>query len=149
MDSDEHGEEGRITEDMAVREKMVDKRLGKCELIKKDITSPIIMGKRGAKLLVLGWGSTMPVIKEALAIVGGGGDKDVTFIHNPQPYPLHPDTIDHIKEAGKVVVVEGNATGQFARLVKLETGIEAENILKYNGLQFSAEELVEKIGALL
>jgi 2-oxoglutarate ferredoxin oxidoreductase subunit alpha len=146
VDSDEHDEDGRITEDMAMRKKMVDKRLWKLNLIKQDIIPPIVMGEKNAKLLVLGWGSTMPVIKEALTMVGDG---EVTFIHNPQPYPLHLDTIDHIKKAGQVVVVEGNATGQFARLVKAETNVEAKSILKYDGLQFSAEEIAEKIGALL
>jgi 2-oxoglutarate ferredoxin oxidoreductase subunit alpha len=145
-DSDEHDEEGRITEDMAMREKMVDKRLGKLELIRQDIVPPIVMGDKNAKLLVLGWGSTMPIIKEALSTLE---DEDILFIHNPQPYPLHLDTIDHIKRAKQVVVVEGNATGQFARVVKAETNVEADNILKYNGLQFSVEEIAEKIGALL
>ena len=48
------------------------------------------------------------------------------------------------------MVIEGNATGQFARLVKQETGVQADHlILKYNGLQFSVEEVRERIRELM
>ena len=44
---------------------------------------------------------------------------------------------------------KNNATGQFADVIQLQTGITAnEEILKYDGMPFSVEELTEQIGEL-
>ena len=40
LDSDEHDEEGHITEDLDLRTKMVNKRLKKLDLIEKEIIPP-------------------------------------------------------------------------------------------------------------
>lgn len=55
-DSDEHTEEGHITEDAEIRIKMVEKRLGKLKDIKKEIKQPIYIGSRGPEILFIGWG---------------------------------------------------------------------------------------------
>jgi 2-oxoglutarate ferredoxin oxidoreductase subunit alpha len=147
VDSDEHDEEGRITEDMNIRVQMVDKRLGKLKLIKRDILPPTLIGDKNAATVLLGWGSTLEVVTEALGKIKSS---DILFIHNSQPYPIHPLTVKHIKKAKRLAVIEGNASGQFARLVRQETGREADcKILKYNGLQFSVEEIIERIGEFL
>ena len=54
-----------------------------------------------------------------------------------------------IAEAEKVVVVENNATGQFADILEVETGeIVHERLGKWNGEPFSVEELTQKFRAL-
>jgi 2-oxoglutarate ferredoxin oxidoreductase subunit alpha len=147
VDSDEHDEQGRITENMDVRTQMVDKRLRKLKLILQNIVPPTLIGEENADTVILGWGSTLEVAREALSKIN---NPDVVFVHNSQPYPLHHITVQHINRAKRIAVIEGNATGQFARLVKIETGREVDSkILKYSGLQFSVEELVERIGELL
>jgi len=46
--------------------------------------------------------------------------------------------------AERIIVVENNATGQFARLLRAETGcVIADQWLKYNGLAFSVDELTD------
>ncbi len=61
-------------------------------------------------------------------------------------YPLPQQTARYLKKAQKTIIAENNATAQFAKLIKLRTGIEIENkILKYNGLSFYVEELTEKL----
>ncbi len=147
VDSDEHDEEGRITEDMTVRTMMVDKRLRKLTLIKEDIAEPTLIGDKDAKTVLVGWGSTLGVVREALT---GINSEDILFVHLAQPYPLHPLVLSLVAGAVRFMAIEGNATGQLARLIKLETGREADDlILKYNGLQFTVEEVSGRIGEIL
>jgi 2-oxoglutarate ferredoxin oxidoreductase subunit alpha len=143
VDSDEHDEEGHITEDLDFRTKIVDKRLQKMDSIKKEIEDPLLIGNKNYKTLVIGWGSTYYGISEALKRLD---KKDIAFLHYKQVYPLHPDTEKYLKKAEKTIMIENNATGQFAKLIKMETGIQIDYlILKYNGLPFSVEELEKKI----
>ncbi len=147
VDSDEHDEEGHITEDLDFRTEIVDKRLKKMDLIKKEIEPPELIGNKKYKTLVIGWGSTYYGIKEALDRLD---NRNMAFLHYKQLYPLHSDTRKYIEKANKTVVVENNATGQFAKLIKMETGIQVDkSILKYNGLPFGVEEIVRKLKGIL
>lgn len=143
VDSDEHDESGHITESMDIRSKMVEKRLKKLELIKKEIIPPELFGRENYEILIVGWGSTYSAIKEALEILNRD---DVAFLYFKQVYPLHPDTANYIKKAKKSFIIENNATAQFGQLIKLYTGIDIENkILKYNGLPFAVEEIIDYV----
>jgi 2-oxoglutarate ferredoxin oxidoreductase subunit alpha len=147
VDSDEHDEEGHITEDLDLRVKMVNKRLKKQDLIMEEIFEPQLIGKNDYKNLIVGWGSTYGPIKEALT----GLDNDETsFIYIKQVYPFHPDIIKYLEKAENTIIVENNATAQFAKLVRRETGFNfTHKILKYNGLPFYAEELKREINAII
>jgi 2-oxoglutarate ferredoxin oxidoreductase subunit alpha len=147
VDSDEHDEEGHITEDLDLRTKMVNKRLKKLDLIKQEIIPPVLLGSENYTTLIVGWGSTYHPIKEAMERLERD---DVSFLHFKQIYPLHPTTSDYLKKAQKTVIVENNATSQFGKLIQLSTGIEIqEKILKYNGLPFSVEEVLENLKSFL
>ena len=147
VDSDEHDTQGHITEDLDLRTKMVDKRLKKLEALKKEIIEPELVGPRNYKTLLVCWGSTYNAAAEAL---GELARDDVALLHFKQVYPLHESTADYLKRAKRTVVLESNATGQFARQTKLQTGIEIDRrILKYNGLAFTVEEVVEGLNGLL
>jgi 2-oxoglutarate ferredoxin oxidoreductase subunit alpha len=69
----------------------------------------------------------------------------LAHLHFSWLYPLAEETAAYLQKAKKIIVVEQNATGQFAQLLKLMTGCHIESILKYNGLPFSVEELVTEI----
>ena len=143
VDSDEHDQEAHITEDLDLRGEMVEKRLRKLESIKKEVLPPELIGNRDYRILIVGWGSTYGVIKEALEKLDR---KDISFLHFKQVYPLHEETQKYLKKAEKTIIVENNATSQFGKLIKLFTGMDIKSkILKYNGLAFSTEELVEEI----
>jgi 2-oxoglutarate ferredoxin oxidoreductase subunit alpha len=147
LDSDEHDEEGHITEDLDLRTKMVNKRLKKLDLLKNDMIPPELIGPENYKTLIVGWGSTYHAIKEAL---GRLGTKDVAFLHFKQVYPLHTEAIAYFKKAKKTVIVENNGTAQFGQLIRLQTGCDMDRkILKYNGLPFSVEELEERLKSIL
>lgn len=142
-DSDEHDEEGRITEDLdGVRMDMVRKRMRKAKAIEKAAFKPVLTGPKSCKTLVVSWGSNFNVIVEAMEIVG---DSSLAFLHFPQVYPLPASTAACLKKAQRLICVEGNETGQFADLIKLSTGIDIkERILKFNGSPFSVEELAKE-----
>ncbi|MBL7188256.1 MAG: 2-oxoacid:acceptor oxidoreductase subunit alpha [Phycisphaerae bacterium] len=147
VDSDEHDEAGHITEDLDLRVEMVDKRLRKLELLQYEIVPPELVGPEDYKNLVVCWGSTYHIVEEAVRNLD---TDDVAFLHFRQVYPLPNETVDYLLRAQTTVIVEGNATSQFAKLIKLHTGIDIEEkILKYDGLSFTVEELIEGLNDFL
>ncbi len=147
VDSDEHDEAGHITEDLNVRVAMVDKRLAKGEQLKKEIVRPELVGPKDYQKLVICWGSTYHVVQEALAQMGRS---DMAMLHYSQVYPLHPSTAERIGQAKTSIVVEGNATGQFRKLLRLQAGVDTdEGLVKYDGLGFSVEDVVEGLTEIL
>jgi len=143
VDSDEHDEYGHITENLEIRVKMVDKRLKKFEAINDEIISPELVGDEDYEYLIVCWGSNYHVVKEVIESIK---DKKIAMLHFSQVFPLDKDAVKYLENAKKVIDVENNATGQFARLFKAETGVSIDSkILKYNGMPFSVEELKIKI----
>jgi len=147
VDSDEHDTQGHITEDLDVRIKMVDKRLKKGELLKADIFPPELTGPEDYKSLIVCWGSTYDIAQEAVQKLDRD---DVALLHFKQVYPLPDRIADYLQRAKQTIIVENNATSQFGKLIKLHTGIEMDSkLLKYNGLSFTVEELMEKLNEVL
>lgn len=143
VDSDEHDEHGHITENLEIRVKMVDKRLKKFEAINDEIISPELVGDENYEYLIVCWGSNYHVVKEAIENIK---DKKIAMLHFSQVFPLDKGSVKYLETAKKVIDIENNATGQFARLFKAETGVSIDSkILKYNGMPFSVEELIVKI----
>lgn len=146
VDSDEHDEEGHITENHGVRVDMVDKRLAKYAAVRQDAQAPELYGPEDYDTLIISWGSTGPIVREALRRIRRPG---TSLLHFRQVYPLHPKTPEYLAKARRRVMVEGNATAQFERLLRAETGYGArDRILKYDGLQFTVDELVQKFEEL-
>lgn len=145
VDSDEHTEDGHLTEDLETRVKMTDKRMRKTESMWKEIVLPLASGSKKGKIIVVGWGSTQGVIQEALE---KSGRDDISTLHFRQVYPLPKDVASYFEQAEKIIVVENNFTGQFANLLKLHGIRVTDTILKYDGEPFSTEELTEKFRKL-
>ncbi len=71
--SDEHSEDGHITEDSTERIKMVDKRNAKLQGMLKEMQAPeVYFGD--SDVLLVGWGSTQGAIKEAVDILRADGE---------------------------------------------------------------------------
>jgi 2-oxoglutarate ferredoxin oxidoreductase subunit alpha len=141
FDSDEHDEEGVITEDADVRIAMMDKRLGKfARLGGEHALPPRLYGAEEYSRLIVGWGSTCDTVIEALAQIDDG---QTAFLYCPQVFPVPDQVTEFIDKAEELIFIENNATGQFARLIHRETGFSAdEHWLKYDGLPFSVEDVV-------
>jgi len=146
VDSDEHTPEGHITEDAGVRTAMVDKRLRKLRGLVADALPPDYSGDPEPEVLLVCWGSTLGAAAEAAGILRGQGKK-AACLHFSQVYPLVPETfLTHFERAGELVMVEGNATGQFAELIRAKTGtLIAKRILRYDGRPFTAKYIVDRL----
>jgi 2-oxoglutarate ferredoxin oxidoreductase subunit alpha len=142
VDSDEHDESGCITEDFDVRIAMVDKRLAKMRLLREDFALlPTLYGAPDFTRLIVGWGSTAAAVIEALEQINPHA---TAFLHCLQLYPVPQAVIDHLRQAEQIIVIENNATGQFARLLRAEVGCTIHREWhKYNGLTFTVDEVAQ------
>ena len=151
-DSDEHDEEGHMIEDSETRIKMMDKRLfKKLPAIKRDIAPPAFYGSDKPTIVIAGWGSTYGLLKEAVDELS---DKlNISMLHFSEIYPLPEseefDYLQILREAEITICIEGNATSQFARLMKIWTDFRfSSNINKYDGRPFTLESLIGEINAI-
>ena len=150
-DSDEHDEDGHIIEDAATRIKMVQKRLLKKEpFIRKDIAPPLLYGNSTPEIVLAGWGSTYGVIREAVDALSQS--RSIAMLHFSEIYPFPSiDGFDYLtvmKNSKLCLCIENNATGQFAHLMRAETGYEFKaKINRYDGRPFTVENLLGEINA--
>jgi len=148
-DSDEHDEDGHLVEDAGTRLKMTDKRLfKKMPLIRRDIQPPLLYGEAGPEVVLVGWGSTYGVIREAVDELSG--EQKIAMLHFSEIFPFPAtdefDYLSLLRKAGRTVCIEQNATSQFARLMKAETGFEfTATINKYDGRPFTVEALLGEL----
>jgi 2-oxoglutarate ferredoxin oxidoreductase subunit alpha len=148
-DSDEHTPDGHITEDLAVRNAMVEKRLRKGCGLRAEALPPEFSGEASPDLLLVNWGTTRGAVLEAAAELRAKGAR-VGCLHFGQVWPLQAETfLPQLASAKEVVCVEGNATGQFADLLAKVSGFRsAKLVLRYDGLPFTATYILDKLGAV-
>ena len=146
VDSDEHSEEGLITESFEIRRRMVEKRLKRMHPLRAAALPPTVIGDAGkAGTLVISWGSTFGVLEEALDLLQ---NNNLAGIHFSQVFPIHPAT-GALLANKELIVMENNATGQFADLLTLETGqLVSRRILKATGEPFTVEEITDALTEL-
>jgi 2-oxoglutarate ferredoxin oxidoreductase subunit alpha len=145
-DSDEHTEEGHITEDLILRKLMVEKRLRKGRGIRSEVIPPQMEGDERADFLLISWGSSKGSVFEAASIMAENGEH-VATLHFNQIWPIVPEQfMKRIQAAKRVVCIEGNATGQLARLIRRETGFHIkEAVLRYDGLPMTPEYILSAL----
>lgn len=145
-DSDEHTEDGHITEDLSVRVQMVDKRLRKEKGIRAEVIPPDTEGEKSPDFLLVSWGSSKGAVQEAASFMRLDG-KRVGTLHFSQVWPLIPEHfMTHLESASQVVSIEGNALGQLARLIRRETGFEIKKqVLRYDGLPITPESIIRQL----
>ncbi len=148
-DSDEHDEAGHMIEDGATRKRMMEKRLfRKLPKIREEISAPLVYGDEKAEIVVAGWGSTFGVMKEAVNHLSSS--KSVAMLHFSEVYPIPQaegrDFGGMMERAKKTICIESNATGQFARLLRSETGLTFDCMInRFDGRPFLVEELIAEI----
>jgi len=152
--TDEHDEDGVLISDEYThphkRRRMVEKRARKFQGVAADVPVPELEGPADADVTLVGWGSTWGVIHEA---VGHLAEQGISANHLPIKWinPFHGDEVEKIlRSAKKVIVVENNHSGQFARYMRSETGFTAHgHIRKYDGEPFMPHHIAEGVRALL
>jgi len=144
----EHDSLGRRTEEEEVRVEQVDKRNRKVQTAKEaEDWDYREFGDPDADTLVISWGSNEGAMREALEFLEEDGH-DVRFISVPYLFP-RPDLTDEVEAAEDVVVVECNATGQFADVLEHDVLERVERINKYTGVRYKADELAEDVAATI
>lgn len=145
-DSDEHTLEGHITESAKMRSSMVEKRLKKLSGLRQEMLLPKIYPDNKAEAYLVSWGSTFGMVEEAVHILREKG-QNIGYIHFSEVYPLRDEVIpDEILKGAQLIGVENNATGQLAKLLRMELGVEiGDKILKYDGRPFAPQELASEI----
>jgi len=143
VDSDEHTEDGHLTEDLDARVRQVEKRRRKESGIRAEVVPPRYDGDERPELLLVSWGSSKGAVAEAAANLRANGVNAAT-LHFPQVWPLVAEQfLGRLGEAKRVVGVEGNASGQLARLIRAETGFEiGERVSRYDGLPLTPEYIL-------
>lgn len=145
-DCHEHTEQGNITEDAGLRVAMSDKRLRKGEGVRAMSLPPRLFGDAEPELLFICWGSSEGAVVEAAQGLRAGGRR-VGIMSFTQVWPLEPAQFMPLCEAAtEIVCVEGNATGQFARLLQLEGVRVARTILRYDGRPLTPAWILAHLG---
>jgi hypothetical protein len=129
---------------------MMEKRMKKLDGVLREIRPPVLEGPADAALTLIGWGSTQGVIRESRALLAAQGIKasqlQIKYLH-----PFHVEEVTALlKKSKKLICVEGNYSGQFARLLRAETGISVDaNILKYDGEPFEPRIIAEEVKRIM
>lgn len=135
----EHAESGEATESPEViikgferrarTQKLVEKEASKFEMFK-------IHGNKDSKNLIVSFGSTKGVIVDAISSL------DAKFLQILYIEPFSEEIKAELEKAKKIILVENDATGQLADVIREKTGIlVSEKILRYDGRPFLADEL--------
>ncbi len=145
-DSDEHTEDGHLTEDHETRIRMVRKRLRKEVTLAGKTLPPLFSGPPNGDLLLIGFGSTKAVIEETRRILAREG-RAVATVHLRQVWPFPGEEIAGIvSRFGTALTVENNAGGQLVRLIRGECGVNVDgSVLRYDGLPFTPSALAEEV----
>jgi 2-oxoglutarate/2-oxoacid ferredoxin oxidoreductase subunit alpha len=153
--TDDHDEDGVLISDEYTnphkRQAMHEKRMRKMESILPLIDAPQIWGAEDAQVTLLGWGSTEGVIREAIEKLSTEENIAANLLQIKWIVPLHGVAITTLLSKSKrVIIVENNYSGQFARYLRSETGIAANgHIRKYDGEPFMPHHIVDGVKAIL
>ena len=149
--TDEHDEDGTLISDEFTnptkRRMMVEKRARKMETVLSHIAPPKLIGPESAQVTLVGWGSTEGVLRESVEKLAA----EEGIVANQLPIkwivPFHADEVTRILSKSKrVIIVENNYSGQFARYLRSETGFNAHgHIRKYDGEPFMPHHIVNSV----
>jgi 2-oxoglutarate ferredoxin oxidoreductase subunit alpha len=138
---------GNISYDPDNHDRMVRLRAAKVAGIAADIAPLEVDEQDGARLLVLGWGSTYGPIGAAIRRVRASGGKVAqAHLRHLNPFPANLGEV--LRRYDKVLIPEMNL-GQLRMLVRSQFLVDAVGLNRVRGLPFKAEELAEAIVGLL
>ena len=126
---------------------MHEKRMRKLVGLRKDTPRPELWGPRNADLTLILWGSTWGPAHEAILHVDESDGVKVNSLEFPTVFPFHAEETEQLlRGAKRTLAIEGNFTGQFARLLRAETGHKPDAFYgKYDGEPFTWRDIADKI----
>jgi len=153
---DEHDASGTVSEAWSNAKRQMEKRMRKFHTLKSTLPQPYLNvtlhGEQGGhwidendeiELLVIGWGSTLGVMRDVMFSEELRSHK-IAYLHYTYLWPLCTAEVQRLAERSKrVVLVEQNYQGQLGMLVRMECGLDiTDKILKYDGRPFFYDELL-------
>ncbi|MGD9129194.1 MAG: 2-oxoacid:acceptor oxidoreductase subunit alpha [Candidatus Woesebacteria bacterium] len=138
----EHDNFGFATEDTKMVEQQIKKRMKKLQGLRKELPLPVLIGQAKAEFTFVSWGSSTNVLQEAVL-----RSKKLNAIHLPCLWPFpKKEFLKLARKAKKLIMIEGNVTGQAEQLIRQETDIKFDdNLRRYDGRPFCWEEIVDYV----
>ncbi len=141
----EHDEYGHPAYTPEIHLNMSHKRWDKLDPLRTEARQAAHGETQPTDVAFIGFGSTFGPVREAIDRLTELGISVGSFYPRVlAPFPAQA-VIDFVADARRVIVPELNFTGQLARLIKAETGIELESVAQCNGLPFTAEAIMDLV----
>ncbi len=141
----EHNEYGHPAYTPETHLNMSHKRWDKLDPLRTEARHAAHGETQPTDVAFIGFGSTFGPVREAIDRLTELGISVGSFYPRVlAPFPAQA-VIDFVADARRVIVPELNFTGQLARLIKAETGIELESVAQCNGLPFTAEAIMDLV----
>jgi 2-oxoglutarate/2-oxoacid ferredoxin oxidoreductase subunit alpha len=138
---------GNISYDPDNHDRMINLRSAKVAGIAADIPPLEVDHQDGARLLVLGWGSTYgPIGAAARRVRATGARVAVAHLRHLNPFPAN---LGEVLAAYDQVLIPEMNLGQLRMLVRSRYLVDAVGYNKVRGLPFKAEELADAMIGLL
>lgn len=138
---------GNISYDPDNHQRMTELRQAKVDRIAMDIPPLQVDADPGARVLVLGWGSTAGPIQAAVRRLRAAGHR-VARAHLRYLNPLPPNAGEALRAYERVLVPEMNS-GQLAWLLRSRFLVDVQGYNRVRGVPFTSGELEQAIGEQL
>jgi len=154
-----HGQTGKVAYDPEINQASVESRSRKIASFQKSLKSPKINGDPEGDILLVGWGSTLGAIEEAVADARAEGLK-VSSLHLRFLFPIVPGLVDIFKRFNKVITVEINYSdtlghpmvtqenrryAQLAWLLRAQTHMDIDCFSNVYGQPLNPEKVLKMI----
>jgi 2-oxoglutarate ferredoxin oxidoreductase subunit alpha len=154
-----HTNRSKVAYDSETNQTTMEHRSRKLAALQSSLKPPAIHGDEEGDLLIVGWGSTMGAIEEAVDIVRAQGKK-VSTIHLRFIAPLEPGLKDIFARFNKVMTIEINYSdrpdgvlindenrrrAQLANILRMQTLVDVDCWSVVYGHPLQPGELVEVI----
>jgi 2-oxoglutarate ferredoxin oxidoreductase subunit alpha len=158
--SDEHDEDGALVSDrragypeaIHVRKQQMQKRMKKMEVLRDSLPQPIVAGHSAddANILIVSWGSSRDLVYEVMKEAEKKGIKaanlNIKYVLPFQSKEVKEILNNYANKGVKVLLFEGNYTGQMGKHITGETGFEFTNkYLRYDGEYILPRDLLEAV----
>ena len=140
---DEHEPDGHITEHPNIRIKMMNKRMGKLDLVLgiADEDKAVKFGE-DSDVTIISWGSTKGVILDTMDLLAKEG-KRINFVQMRLLNPFPTRLVESLLSKTRLLIdVEMNYSGQLAKLLSENLKRDPDHlVVKYNGRAISLSEV--------
>ncbi len=109
-----HGPHGRVAYEPEINQNSAESRSRKMAAFQKTLKTPEINGDPEGDLLIVGWGSTLGAIEEAVEVAREEGYK-VSHMHLRFLFPIVPGLSEVFRRFKKVITVEINYSDQLGK----------------------------------